>query len=110
VKRKEFIKYSAAIAVMIGGGLEVFSRQTAKSAGVPPDLQDFIYKGRHVEFVQLGPEHVMMSVDGRMLAHEALMQIGPARYSSHLLPFRDYNSARILAQSLIDNDKILWVL
>ena len=52
----------------------------------------------------------MMLLDGRALPHYAFMQLRPNRYSSHLLPFKDEPTARMLAQKLIDGDKRLFIL
>ena len=109
MQRRQFLKLVAGVVVGAAAVRTlVWDLQAAKATN--PVLDSFVYKGHTVEIVEIAPDHVVMSLDGRQLPHYAFMRLQPDTYSSHLLPFRDEHAGRLLAERLIDGDGTLFIL
>lgn len=97
--------------MLLGGGLAVVGTATLATAfgpGAPADAvatgtdRMFVYRGRTV-VVSVSATMVMVTVDGRQQVHVERLPNG--NYYSHLMPFQEFTSVRVLVTALVDRDE-----
>jgi hypothetical protein len=133
MRRKDFLRYATAgvagiAAAKISGVLGGVSARAETPSAAPRTAanallcrlparfkdgngvleDDFSYRGRRVQIFRFGTER-MMRLDGRDLPPHAFSWTFDGA-ASHLLPYRTDRNARDMAEALIDDDSVLFVL